>query len=128
MISRIVMASVIGLSLTGMAMADTGPLKGPALKRTLSNKTLHLNTPLGVTMPIKFRRNGTMIGRAKPALARYTGSKYDKGVWWIKGNRVCQKWRRWLSGRSYCFSLHMRGRMVYWRRNYGRTGTGIISQ
>ena len=126
---RLVFASLMGLLLVETAaVAETGRLNGQAIKRVLSGKTLHLHTPIGVTLPIKYSGNGTMVGRAKPELAQYIGSRQDKGVWWVRSNRMCQKWKRWLEGKLACFTIRKRGRYVYWRSNDGQTGTGIISQ
>jgi hypothetical protein len=61
-------------------------------------------------------------------LAHYTGSTQDTGVWWVAANRLCQRWHKWLEGRSYCFTLRRSGQEVQWVRNDGLTGMAIVRQ
>ncbi len=122
-------AGVLALvNLVAEASAMASPLSGKELRRALAGKTIYLSTPLGISVPIRYRANGTMVGRAKAVLVRYVGSPRDRGVWWISGNRLCQRWGKWLDGRAYCYSFRKKGRTVYWRRNDGRTGTAVIAQ
>lgn len=111
----------------GTAMAggsDPRDMNGEALRKALTGRTIHIATPLG-PLPIRFRADGTMWGFAGP-LASYTGSRRDRGRWWIAANRLCQRWNRWLGGRSYCFRLRRRGRTVHWMRNDGLSGVATI--
>jgi len=123
-IAAIVLFGLVG----GQAHAGAEALSGSDLKRALSGKTVHLSTPLGVTVPIRYRSDGTMSGRAATILVQYVGSKSDRGRWWIKGDRVCQKWSQWLERKAYCCSFRKNGSRVFWRRSDGRTGTATISQ
>ncbi|MBI1384974.1 MAG: hypothetical protein GC150_08705 [Rhizobiales bacterium] len=107
------------------AWADSGGLDGAALKRALSGKTLRLSTPLG-TMPIRYRANGTMVGEATTVLVSYTGSRKDRGSWWVSGDQLCQRWSKWEDGQAYCFSFRKEGNTVHWRRSDGRSGTAHI--
>lgn len=68
-----------------------------------------------------------MSGKAAMALVPHTGSRADRGRWWINGNRLCQKWNSWLKGRQYCFSFRKSGKTVHWTRNDGRKGTATLS-
>ena len=122
------MALVAVVFMTNAAAGASGKkLVGSELKQALSGKTVYLSTALGVSVPIRYRGNGTMSGRAAAVLVKHVGSKTDRGRWWISGNRVCQRWSKWLNGRSFCFSFRKKGRYVYWRRSDGRTGTATIS-
>lgn len=125
MIMRIVV-SVLALLLTaGAGIAEPQPLSGDALRTVLTGKTVVLNTPVG-GIPIDYRDNGTMVGRAKD-LSMYVGAERDTGRWWIKSDQVCQKWDVWLSARAYCFTLRVVGRTVHWKRNDGEAGTARLA-
>jgi hypothetical protein len=107
----------------GVAAAETDQ-EAHALRKIVSGRTIELNTPLG-GLPISYRVDGTMRGKAEH-LATYTGSTQDSGIWWITANRLCQRWHKWLEGKSYCFTLNQQGRAVQWTRNDGLTGTATI--
>ena len=111
----------------GCACADDNAnkqLQGETLKKAVSGKTVRLATPLG-TLPIKFRMDGTMSGTAGE-LAAYTGSDADNGRWWVNSEKLCQRWRTWLNGQTYCFTLRQEGRLVHWVRNDGLSGKATI--
>jgi len=108
---------------TGAAAAETvADAQSP--RKIVSGRTIELDTPLG-GLPISYRMDGTMRGKAEN-LAYYTGSSEDSGFWWIAANKLCQRWQKWLDGKSYCFTLQQRGRAVQWTRNDGMTGTATI--
>jgi hypothetical protein len=103
-----------------------GQMDGGALRKAVAGKTVHLATPLG-GLPINYRMNGTMSGRAG-VLASYTGSERDRGRWWIVGDKLCQRWNSWLGGKSYCFRLRQQGATVHWTRNDGVNGVATITR
>lgn len=103
------------------AGSDTG-----ALHKVIAGKIVHLSTPLGA-LPISYRGDGTMWGRAGN-LAMYTGSDRDRGRWWIVADKLCQRWNRWLGGKSYCFTLRQEGPVVHWTRSDGLQGTATIAR
>jgi hypothetical protein len=117
-------ACVVVLLSAGAATGGEGEPEGQSLRRIVAGKTIELNTPLG-SLPISYRMDGTMQGKTD-ALAYYTGSAADSGIWWIAANKLCQRWQKWLGGKSYCFTLQQQGRDVQWTRNDGLTGTATI--
>jgi hypothetical protein len=119
-----IIVSVVLLSAAHGAVAAEGEPKGHELRKIVSGRTIELNTPLG-GLPISYRMDGTMRGKAE-SLAAYTGSSHDSGIWWIAANKLCQRWQKWLDGKSYCFTLQQQGRAVQWTRNDGLTGTATI--
>jgi hypothetical protein len=119
-----IIVSVVLLSAAHGAVAAEGEPKGHELRKIVSGRTIELNTPLG-GLPISYRMDGTMRGKAE-SLAAYTGSSHDSGIWWIAANKLCQRWQKWLDGKSYCFTLQQQGRAVQWTRNDGVTGTATI--
>ena len=121
---------VCAIALSGIATANaTTALQGDELRKTISGKTVHLNTGMGVEVPISYRHNGTMAARTQAMTATLAGESrhHDKGQWWIKDQRLCQRWQNWLEGKTYCFDISMKGATVYWRSNNGRSGTARIS-
>lgn len=93
----------------------------------VSGKTFVLETRIG-SLPISYRGNGTMLGRAgSQPLAAYAGQPQDHGVWWVTGGQVCQRWAKWLEGRSHCFTFRIDGRVVHWRSSDGHEGTAVIA-
>jgi hypothetical protein len=119
-----IIVSVVVLSAAHAALAAEGEPQGQELRKIVSGRTIELNTPLG-GLPISYRMDGTMRGKAEN-LAAYTGSIQDSGIWWIAANKLCQRWQKWLDGKSYCFTLQQQGRAVQWTRNDGVTGTATI--
>lgn len=126
MMMRLAAGTFAFSSLVGASLADDGKsLSGDALRHALTGKTVVLHTPVG-GIPIDYRDNGTMVGRAKD-MSMLVGSERDTGRWWVKSDQVCQKWDVWLDGRAYCFTLRFEGRTVHWRRNDGQVGTAKLS-
>jgi hypothetical protein len=125
---RFVIAFVVTVTAgTALAFAggvDSKDLEGKALHKAVAGKTVHLATPMG-GLPIRFRVDGTMLGRAGD-LAPYTGSAQDTGRWWVAAEQLCQRWHSWLGGKTYCFTLRQQGKKVHWVRNDGMSGSAII--
>lgn len=111
------------------ASAASEPIRVAAtdLHRFVAGKTVILNTRIG-PLPISFRENGTMHGRAgSQPLAAYAGQAQDHGVWWIEGGQVCQRWSKWLEGRPQCVTFEVNGRQLHWRSTDGYEGTAVIA-
>jgi hypothetical protein len=118
--------AAVWISTSTAAANDFKMLDDAALRSALSGKTVRLDTRIG-SIPISFRADGTMTGRA-PDLVSYLGRGYDTGTWWIDDNRLCQKWKLWLDGESYCFTIRQSGQTVQWTRNDGVKGTLQVAQ
>jgi hypothetical protein len=118
----------LALLLAGMGacFADDQQLEGDGLRKAVSGKTVHLETPLG-SLPINYRMNGTMQASTLQ-LAAYTGSTKDRGTWWIAADKLCQRWNNWLGGKSYCFRLRQQGETVQWTRDDGVSGVATIKR
>jgi len=127
-----VFASVI---LAAQTIAPTGAfaekaerLKGSALEKAVAGKVIHMKTE-GVTLPISYKRNKTMTGKLRAVASMLAGKKTptsDQGKWWIDKDRLCQRWNRWLDGKSFCYTLKREGQTVHWVRNDGRKGTARL--
>jgi hypothetical protein len=121
-------ALLVAMSMATAADAELQNLSGAEVREIVAGKTVFLETPYGVELPIRYRANGTMTGSGHKIanLVSANGKTVDRGRWWIKGNRLCQKWNDWLNGKSLCFRLKLEGKKVYWRANNGHQGTARI--
>jgi len=102
-------------------------LSGSALRSAVSGKTIFLKIS-GFELPISYASGGTMKGSMSTvaaAFARGDGAS-DTGKWWIADDQLCQKWRTWMEGGTYCYKLSQNGGQVRWERNDGRSGTARI--
>lgn len=108
----------------GAASAEFRSLDQAALKEAVAGKTLRLQTRMGA-IPITFRADGTMSGRA-PDLVGYLGRGQDSGTWWVSADKLCQKWKIWLDAQAYCFTLRQSGSTVQWQRDDGLRGTMTV--
>ena len=71
----VVAAAMMAVAGTAFASGlDQGVMDDEALKKALTDKTIHLSTPAG-RLPIRFRADGTMSATAGPDLASYVGSE-----------------------------------------------------
>ncbi len=118
-------AMIAAIVLVAPATAEFRVLDNLALHEAVANKTVKLETPVG-SIPISFKADGTMIGRSQD-MANYLGRSFDQGTWWIAGDQLCQKWKMWLEGKSYCFTIRQDGTKVQWTRNDGLKGTMVVS-
>ncbi len=116
---------VLAVATVGQLHAAPVSMTGDTIKSTISGRTLNLDTPMGAALPITFREDGTMTGRAGK-LAFYLGSSKDTGRWWVRGSKLCQKWSRWLDREETCIRVMTAGDKISWRRDDGLTGTASL--
>ncbi len=120
------LAAIAAATVLAMPVAaEPTKMSGSSLRGFVSGKTVVLNTKMG-TIPISYRGNGTMSGRAK-SLAGFMGPPQDQGNWWIQGEQVCQKWNTWLDGQAHCITFRLDGKTVHWRSNDGHEGIATIA-
>jgi len=111
---------------TGWASwAEPISLGDDSLKQALAGKTVQLDTPFGVAIPIIFQPNGLMSGKAG-VLAYFLGAESDRGRWWVADGKLCQKWFKWLDAQPNCMRLAKEGHRLFWRRDDGMSGTATI--
>lgn len=125
---RILLFAAFAVFATPAAQAaNFGELKGPAVRKALSGKTVYLSAS-GIVLPVMYRSNGTMSGTLKTSAAAIAGSApaTDTGRWWVAKDQLCQQWKRWQGGKSWCYKLSRQGRNVVWVRTDGRRGTARI--
>jgi len=111
---------------TGWASwAEPVPLGDDTMKQTLAGRTVQLDTPFGVSIPISFQPNGLMSGKAG-VLTYFLGAESDRGRWWVADGKLCQKWFKWLDAQPNCMRLAKDGHTLFWRRDDGMSGTATI--
>jgi len=96
------------------------------LKEMVAGKTVHLDTPFGVAIPITYHGNGLMSGKAG-VLEYFLGAQVDRGRWWVANGQLCQKWFKWLEAQPSCMRLKQDGNKILWRRDDGLSGTATIA-
>lgn len=109
-----------------VAFADA-PLDGKSVRELVAGRRIYLSVPLGGELPLYYRKDGQVDGSGEAAgLGRFLKPS-DSGRWWIDGNRLCQKWRSWYDGRTFCFTLATAGKdKVAWLRDDGEKGVARI--
>ena len=110
----------------GPASAQPVDLGDEGLKQTVTGKTVHLDTPFGVAIPITYHGNGLMSGKAG-VLEYFLGAQADRGRWWVANGKLCQKWFKWLDAEPSCMQLKQEGNKILWRRDDGLSGTATIA-
>jgi hypothetical protein len=108
------------------ARAEPVDLGDETLKQAIVGKTVHINTPFGVAIPITYHGNGLMSGKAG-VLEYLLGAEADRGRWWVAGGKLCQKWFKWLDAQPSCMRLARDGNRIFWRRDDGMSGTATIA-
>ncbi|MDX2287583.1 MAG: SH3 domain-containing protein [Hyphomicrobiaceae bacterium] len=121
-------AILIGMSalIPAASARDPGEMDGARLSKAVAGATLHLESPLGLTLPIVFAPDGGMVGEAG-GLTFFLGASRDKGRWWIAGDKLCKKWDVWFEAKTKCVWVRMEGNAVGWRHADGSTGRGLIT-
>ena len=114
----IVALAAVAASAMSSAFAKSRDLTGREIKSTITGTLIHMHTPIGTVVPIKYRTDGTLRGRAG-AVSFFLGSATDRGVWWVKGSKLCQRWSRWFRGRTNCIRVRRYGRKFHWRDDDG---------
>ena len=108
------------------AYAEPVELGDETLKQTVAGKTVNLDTPFGVSIPITYHGNGLMSGKAG-VLEYFLGAEADRGRWWVANGKLCQKWFKWLDAQPSCMQLKQDGDKILWRRDDGLSGTATIA-
>jgi len=108
-----------------LAAAEPTRLAGDVIKQTVTGSLLELDTPLGMTVSIRFTEDGLMSGDAKE-LASLLGAAIDRGRWWVAGDQLCYKWFRWFDAEARCLALRQADKRIFWQRDDGESGTATL--
>ena len=113
------------LLLSNDVFSNTRDLTTGEIRRTITGALIHMHTPIGTVVPVKYAADGTLSGEAG-AVAFFLGSATDRGKWWVKDRQLCQKWNVWFRGKARCIRVKRVGRKFYWRDGKGESGTATI--
>lgn len=123
---RILLTAVIAC--LPLLTAQGRELSGPEIKTTIGGKTIRLDTPLGVRLPLQYRPNGVVAGDISGFSVASMFAPKEEGRWWVDGDRLCQKWPTWYKGRQFCFTIEkIDGDTISWLRDDGASGTAVIA-
>jgi hypothetical protein len=106
--------------------AQASDLSGQQINELLAGATVELDTPVGTKLPVRYGRDGKLLGEAG-GLAWYLGAPTDRGRWWVEAGALCHKWSRWFEAETQCLRLRKEGRVIHWRRHDGNAGTATIT-
>ena len=108
--------------------AHSAPLDGDGIKSLIGGKKVYLSTPYGLEFPLQYMANGQVRGDASGfSLASMMAPK-ETGSWWVKGEKLCQKWPSWYKGKTICFTIQQTGKAkIAWTRDDGMSGTARIT-
>lgn len=118
----------LALALPSLANESGANLRGEALREAVSGKRIYLSVPLGGELPLFYQSNGRVDGSGEAAgLGRFLKPS-DSGRWWVEGERLCQQWESWYSGRVFCFTVKkLPENRIAWARDDGEKGIARIS-
>lgn len=113
------------LAASGASFAST--LDGKAIEDLVSGKKVYLKIPIGGEFPLRYAKDGTVRGDGTSVgLGRFFAPK-DEGKWWVRDDKLCQKWTEWYKGKTTCFVISdVEGKNFRWKRNDGREGEGRL--
>lgn len=112
--------------LAAPAMAES--LSGHQLKSFISGKRVFIAVPMGGEIPLNYRSGGVVDGTGEAVgLGRYMAPR-DSGRWWVDGARLCQKWREWYGGKTFCFTVSkLAPDRIRWVRDDGKSGVARVN-
>jgi hypothetical protein len=124
--SSLLAAATAAAMFPSIAAADV-PLQGDAIKRLVSGRQVFLSVPLGGEFPLRYANNGVVAGSGEGVgLGRFMQPK-DSGRWWVAENKLCQQWKSWYDGKTFCFRINQTGpRTITWVRDDGYAGTARV--
>jgi hypothetical protein len=114
------------ISIIGNGIAAGPLLTSSTISEIVAGSTVHIDTPLGIALPMTFEPDGTVRGSAGKILSFYMEAESDHGRWWVADNKLCQKWRKWFESKQTCLTLKRDGSKYAWARDDGKTGTATI--
>lgn len=94
--------------------ATAKTLTGAELQEKLVGKRIKFeNTDGTIKGTTRYNKNG----KARVSLTKPNRFK-DKGIWWIKGNKLCNQWEQIREGEPKCFTYKELGPKTYGGRDF----------
>lgn len=114
------------LAVAPFGFAQAQQLAGDDLHNAVAGKTIYVSTPMG-EVPIRYSKNGSVMGRTELALLDGESTTADRGRWWVSESKLCIQWRNWMAGQAHCFTMRrLSPTVVIWRRDDGKSGTARL--
>ncbi|RTL86986.1 hypothetical protein EJV44_24385 [Ancylobacter aquaticus] len=127
--SHVTSASIGLLLALAAAPAVAEPLSGPEIKDRIGGELVRLSTPYGLTLPLVYRDDGVVSGDLSGFSIGALLAPREEGRWWVKDDRLCQKWPSWYDGRTHCFTITSLGPdKIAWTRDDGLAGTAEMGR
>ena len=127
--SHVTSASIGLLLALAAAPAVAEPLSGPEIKDRIGGELVRLSTPYGLTLPLVYRDDGVVSGDLSGFSIGALLAPREEGRWWVKDDRLCQKWPSWYDGRTHCFTITSLGPdKIAWTRDDGLAGTAELGR
>jgi hypothetical protein len=126
-VKKTLAAILISTVCLGKVSAASQELDGPAINNLITGQTVRLNTPIGISLPLRYRTDGVVEGDISGFSAARLFVPKEQGRWWIEDNSLCQKWPTWYKGRQFCFKITLLGtQKISWLRDDGFSGTARV--
>lgn len=121
------LGALLAAGLAGTSPAEATQLGDEQIKARISGKRIYLAAPLGGEFPLFYRPDGYVDGSGEAVgLGRLARPK-DNGRWWVRGDRLCQRWQTWYEGKVLCFTLtDLGGGKLRWVQGNGDSGIARI--
>ncbi len=128
-LSAVFMTAFALICLGGVAPAQATRLDAEDIRERITGKRIYLAVPFGGEFPLFYRADGRVDGTGEAlGLGRFIRPT-DSGRWWVKDDRLCQKWQTWYKGEVICFELSDAGAdKVRWVQDNGDTGVARIGR
>lgn len=122
------LAYVLAASFMAINSAAAEDLSGAQITTLVAGKMVSLNTPFGISLPLRYRTNGVVVGDVSGISAARMFAPKEEGRWWIQSGSLCQQWPSWYKGRQFCFKIRSLGEdRLSWLRDDGASGTARIA-
>lgn len=109
------------------APAAAEALSGSQIEALIVGRTVHLSTPYGLELPLRYNPGGRVAGDVSGFSLAGMFTPREEGRWWIESDRLCQQWPTWYNGQVFCFSIKSIGSdRISWLRQDGLSGTARI--
>jgi len=111
-----------GLNQTANAMTEK------EIRSTIADKRVLLETRFGIDFPLFYNANGTVIGDSSGfGISSYITPK-EAGKWWLKEQKLCQRFPTWHNGETRCFKLEKLGNNTFkWYQDNGNSGRAKVN-
>ena len=108
--------AVATAAIAGAAQAENWKKLGEAeLKDRFANATISGRSNSGVPFEVTYDAGGKIMG--------LSGGYADEGTWWVNGDTICRKWKKWDKGQERCSTVEMNGKEGRYERVDG-SGSG----